>query len=75
MSQERPTYIGENIARIRKDLGISQTELAERMGLYQKAVSRWENQERVPDGYDLVSLAEAMGCTVDDLTTKKAPGD
>ena len=72
--KDRPTYIGRNIARLRNQLGISQTELAERLGLYQKAVSRWENQEQVPDGYDLISLATALGCTVDDLT-KETPGD
>ena len=72
--KDRPTYIGRNIARLRNQLGISQTELAERLGLYQKAVSRWENNELVPDGYDLIRLAEGLGCTVEELI-KETPGD
>ena len=71
---DRPTYIGKNIARLRQQLGINQTELAERMGLYQKGISRWENNELVPDGYDLIKLAAALGCTVEDLI-KETPGD
>lgn len=38
--------IGENIRKARKAAGVSQKELAERLQVYQKDISRWENGER-----------------------------
>ena len=40
--------IGENIRKARKAAGVSQKELAERLQVYQKDISRWENGERTP---------------------------
>ena len=37
--------LGENIKKARKAAGVTQKELAERLQVYQKDISRWENNE------------------------------
>ena len=58
--------IGENIARIRKEKGITQERLGELMGVSGQAVSKWENGG-APDIALLPMLAEKLGVTIDSL--------
>lgn len=46
---------------------ISQKELAEKMKVSPGAVSHWETGRRVPDANDLIAIAKALHCKVDDL--------
>lgn len=59
--------IGINIAEMRKQQGLTQAELAERLNYSDKAVSKWERGESVPDVLTLVQLAQLFGVTVDSL--------
>ena len=59
--------IGENIARNRKKLGMTQEELAEKMNVSGQAVSKWENDLSYPDVETLKRLATLFGCTLDEL--------
>lgn len=59
--------IGTNISNLRKRQGLTQAGLAEKVNYSDKAVSKWERGESVPDVLTLVSLAEVLGVTVDDL--------
>lgn len=59
--------IGTNIANLRKRQGLTQAGLAEKVNYSDKAVSKWERGESAPDILTLVSLAEVLGVTVDDL--------
>ena len=59
--------IGVNISTYRKRIGWTQAELAERLNYSDKAVSKWERGESVPDVLILANLAEQMGITVNDL--------
>ena len=59
--------IGSNIAFYRKQAGLTQAQLAERLNYSDKAVSKWERGESVPDVVTLVQLAEQFGVTVNDL--------
>jgi len=59
--------LGANIAAYRKHLGLTQAGLAEKLNYSDKAVSKWERGESVPDVLTLVQLAELYGITVDDL--------
>ena len=59
--------IGANIAMYRKQSGLTQAGLAERLNYSDKAVSKWERGESVPDVITLVQLAEQFGITVNDL--------
>lgn len=59
--------IGKNIARYRKQRGMTQEELAERVGLSFQAVSRWETGATMPDVDTLVRLAGILEASVDTL--------
>ena len=59
--------LGAMIAELRKQHGMTQLELAEKMGVTDKAVSKWERGESVPDVLTLVQLAEVFDVTVDEL--------
>ena len=66
--------IGSNIARYRRQAGLTQAGLAERLNYSDKAVSKWERGESIPDVLTLVQLAELFGIGVDELVTDpKAP--
>ena len=60
--------IGANIASYRKRLGLTQAGLAEKLNYSDKAVSKWERGESVPDVLILCQLAELYQITVNDLT-------
>ena len=59
--------LGANIAAYRKRYGWTQAGLAEQLNYSDKAVSKWERGESVPDVQTLVQLAELFDITVDDL--------
>ena len=59
--------IGANIAAHRKNAGLTQAGLAEKLNYSDKAVSKWERGESVPDVLTLMALAEQFGITVGDL--------
>lgn len=68
-------HIGVLIARLRKEKGMTQQELAEQLGITDKAVSKWERNLSCPDIAILPQVAEILGVTVDDLlsTPKRDP--
>lgn len=66
------TQIGNNIAACRKRNNLTQAELAERMNYSDKAVSKWERGESLPDVMTLVLLAEQLGVSVNDLIGENA---
>ena len=59
--------IGANIAAQRKNAGLTQAGLAEKLNYSDKAVSKWERGDSVPDVLTLMALAEQFGITVNDL--------
>ena len=59
--------IGESIRYHRKRLNLSQAQLAERLNVTAQAVSRWENDTRLPHITMVVPLARALGTTTDEL--------
>lgn len=66
-SEKLKTQIGANIAACRKQAGMTQAELAERINYTDKAVSKWERGESVPDVITLVQLAEVFSVSLDAL--------
>ena len=66
-NEELKIRIGANIARLRKQSRMTQAELAERLNYSDKAVSKWERAESMPDVLTLVQLAELFDVTVNDL--------
>ena len=68
MVDENVKYrIGSNIAAYRKRDGLTQAGLAEKLNYSDKAVSKWERGESVPDVLTLMQLAELFNTTVNDL--------
>lgn len=61
--------IGANIAAYRKRAGLTQAGLAEKLNYSDKAVSKWERGESVPDVLTLMQLSEQFDVTVNDLLT------
>ncbi|MBR2612473.1 MAG: helix-turn-helix domain-containing protein [Clostridia bacterium] len=59
--------IGANITALRKKHGLTQLALAERLGVTDKAVSRWENGQGYPDISFFPRLADIFGVTIDSL--------
>lgn len=58
---------GRFIQSCRKDMGLTQSELSERLGVSPQAVSNWESGEALPDISALPELACALRCSVDAL--------
>ena len=70
MDDEKLKYqIGANIAAYRKRAGMTQAGLAEKLNYSDKAVSKWERGESIPDVLTLMQLASQFGITVNDLLT------
>ena len=59
--------IGANIATYRKRAGLTQAGLGAKLNYSDKAVSKWERGESIPDVLTLVSLAEQFEVSVNDL--------
>ena len=65
--------IAHNIVRLRTERGWTQAELAERLSYSDKAISKWERGESLPDVIVLKQLADLFSLRVDDLLTEGAP--
>lgn len=59
--------IGQFIAALRKANGMTQQNVADRLNVSNKAVSRWERDECAPDLSVIPALAEMFGVTCDEL--------
>ena len=57
--------IAENITKLRKAMKLTQAELAEKMNYSDKAVSKWERGDSIPDVLVLAELASLFSVTVD----------
>ena len=65
--------LGQRISRYRKELGISQEALGERLGVSRQAVSKWETDAAAPDMTNLMALAREFGVSVAELTETPEP--
>lgn len=63
--------LGALIAQTRKEKGMTQLELAEKLGVTDKAVSKWERELSCPDIQSLPTLAEALGLSLEELMQGK----
>ena len=78
MDDEKLKYqIGANIAAYRKRAGLTQAGLAEKLNYSDKAVSKWERGESIPDVLTLMQLAEQFDISVGDLLSdpNELPGN
>lgn len=63
--------IGETIAYLRKEKGMTQNELAEKMNVTDKAVSKWERDLSCPDINTISKLADILDVSVEELLKAK----
>ena len=68
----RKTIAG-NIAKYRKQLGMTQIDLSEKINYSDKSISKWERGDGIPDVPTLVQLAEIFGVSVDELIYPPKP--
>ena len=59
--------LNENIKKLRKSKGLSQEELAVKLGVVRQTVSKWEKGLSVPDSEMLIKLAEELDTTVNNI--------
>lgn len=59
--------IGKHIAECRKEKGMTQSQLAEKLGVTNKTVSRWENGNYMPDLSLLAPLSKVLEITLEEL--------
>ena len=67
--------IGEMISSLRKEKGMTQNDLAEKMNVTDKAVSKWERNLSYPDVNSIPKLAEILGTTVEELLNAQSKKD
>ena len=65
--------IAKNLSFYRKNAGLTQAELAEKINYSDKSVSKWERGEGLPDVYVLTLIAGLLGVTVNDLISEAEP--
>lgn len=68
--------IAKNITDLRRKSGMTQVQLAEKLNYSDKAISKWERGESIPDIIIIKQLADLFGVTVDYIiTTEHAKSD
>ena len=63
--------LAANILHYRKKNGLSQEELANKLGVTFQAVSKWENAKSAPDIAFLPIIADIFGCYIDELFSRE----
>ena len=58
---------GNRILSLRKNRNLSQEDLAELLNVSRQTISKWENQEVLPDAYNLIGLSQIFRVSVDEL--------
>ena len=64
--------MGEIISTLRKEKGMTQKDIADKLGITDKAVSKWERDIAFPDTATIPRLAEILGVSVEDLMQAKS---
>ena len=59
--------LGNSLFDARKKKGLSQEEVAEKLGVSRQTISKWETDETVPDIYQAKKLAKIYGLSLDEL--------
>lgn len=63
--------LNKNIARLRKNRGLTQVEFSKQLHVTQSAVSHWESGRSLPDTVQLFRIAEFFGVSVEALSSMK----
>lgn len=59
--------LGEKIKGPRKQCGLSQEQLAEKLAVSRSAVAKWETDKGIPDIANLIAISDEFGLSLDEL--------
>ena len=62
---------GDRLKQIRADQGLSQEQLAEKIGVSRQAITKWETNRGLPDVENMIILAEIFKVTLDELILER----
>ncbi|MDD7735274.1 MAG: helix-turn-helix transcriptional regulator [Bacillales bacterium] len=62
---------GQRLARLRKEKGFTQEDIADKINISPQAVSKWENDISSPDIQTLIKLSDIFEVSLDDLLGKE----
>ena len=72
MNEEQfKALVAKNLSNYRKINNLTQLDLAEKLNYSDKAISKWERGESLPDLYTLQKIAELYGITLNELCAEK----
>ena len=63
--------LGSNLRNARKEANMKQTELADKLGVKQRDISRWENNEVVPTTITFANICKALNASADEILELK----
>ncbi|WP_018963774.1 helix-turn-helix domain-containing protein [Coprothermobacter platensis] len=66
---------GEKLTALRKQQGLSQEDLAEKLSVSRQAISRWESDSTLPDAENLLEISKLFGVTADYLINNNYESD
>ena len=58
---------GEKLAKLRKEKGLSQEDLANELNVSRQAVSKWESNNAYPETEKIISICKIFNCSMDEL--------
>lgn len=67
--------LGEKLQKLRKARGLTQEELAEKVGVSRQSLSKWESDGALPDTANVVILADLFGVSLDYLLREAPPSE
>ena len=67
--------LGKKILELRKKENLSQEQLAEKINVSRQAITKWENDNGIPDIDNLISLSKVMGISLDELVMGEKEND
>ena len=71
MKNKKLDTLGKRIANARKDAGLTQSEVADKLNVSFQAVSLWEADETTPTTWNLIELAKLLGVSVSSLVENR----
>ena len=61
--------IGERLRTLRKERGLTARDLADEIGVSYTTIYRWENGDRIPDGFNMGKLLDVLGVRLKDIVS------
>ncbi|MFM9603576.1 helix-turn-helix transcriptional regulator [Streptomyces turgidiscabies] len=67
-AKRSPVFSGQKLRETRHSRGMTQAQVAARVGVENVYVSYWENGHHAPNGVNMVLLLRALGCELEEVT-------